>query len=129
LRHANDNSLVLKNADVLLLGMAYKNDISDLRESPALEVMKLLKEWGAHVSFHDPLVEQIRWKDGIVYSEKLTAERLAASDLVVLTTAHSTYDYDFIATNAKLIYDTRNGFRNVTHNRHKIAVLGNMKAR
>ncbi len=129
LRHANDNSLVLKNADVLLLGMAYKNDISDVRESPSLEVMKLLEEWGAHVSFNDPFVEQIRWKGGIVHSEKITAERLAKANLVVLTTAHSTYDYDFVATNAQLIYDTRNGFRNVKHNRHKIAVLGNMKAR
>jgi UDP-N-acetyl-D-glucosamine dehydrogenase len=103
----------IKGSRILILGMAYKKDIDDVRESPALEVFHLLEAKGAEVEFNDPYVSAVRIGNGIKESVPLTAERLRAYDLVVLTTNHSTYDYAWIAEHASLIFDTRNGFRQV----------------
>lgn len=104
---------------VLILGVAYKRDIDDVRESPALDVIRLLEAQGASVSFHDPYVASIRDDDGhdepapgmtptLRYSVELTAASLAATDVVVIVTDHRSIDYQFVVDNAPLVVDTRN---------------------
>jgi UDP-N-acetyl-D-glucosamine dehydrogenase len=105
----NDEGKSLRGRKVAILGMAYKRDIDDVRESPALDIHELLEEKGAHVSFNDPYVPTIRLTgDRVGKSIDLTAEWLAAQDCVVIVTDHRVYDYDFILEHAKLVVDTRN---------------------
>ncbi len=109
----NDRERSVKGSTILVLGVAYKRDIEDVRESPALDVIKLLQERGARVSYHDPHVPELRghatgWADGAARSVDLTDDRLRAADCVVITTDHSSFDYDRICRNAKLVVDTRN---------------------
>jgi len=113
----------LNGSKVLVLGVAYKQDIDDYRESPALKVIEILESQGADVTFFDPWVKEYRYKDktkeGI---SKLTQEVLQASDLVMITTAHSNVDYSFVQQHAKAIFDTKNVMKNIT-DRHNIEVL------
>lgn len=103
----------VRNSNILILGMAYKKDIDDLRESPSLEVYKLLVLQGAKVDFHDPHVTSFREDHGVVYGVDLTEESLACYDCVVLTTNHSSLNYEWIADHTKLIVDTRNAFKGI----------------
>lgn len=98
----------LNGSDVLLLGMSYKPDVNDVRESPAFDIVQLLRRRGAHVEFHDPYVEQVRIDDGVERSVALTAERLARADAVVVTTDHSCVDYGFVTEHAAIVVDPRN---------------------
>ena len=103
----------LNGSKVLLLGAAYKKDIDDMRESPSLRLIELLEREGAEVDFNDPYVPKLykmRKYDYTMESVELTAENLLSYDLVLLSTDHSDYDYQFIADNSKLILDTRNAF-------------------
>ena len=113
----------LNGSKVLVLGVAYKQDIDDYRESPALKVIEILESQGADVTFFDLWVKEYRYKDktkeGI---SKLTQEVLQASDLVMITTAHSNVDYSFVQQHAKAIFDTKNVMKNIT-DRHNIEVL------
>jgi UDP-N-acetyl-D-glucosamine dehydrogenase len=111
----------IRGARVLVLGVAYKPDTSDLRESPALEVIRLLCEKGGEVCFHDPYITQVEIP-GLCYTE-LSESLLRQMDCVIITTHHSTYDYGWIAEHAKLIVDTRNATREVTQHREKIHKL------
>ncbi|MBN1202269.1 MAG: nucleotide sugar dehydrogenase [Anaerolineae bacterium] len=105
----NEDSKALKGAKVGILGMAYKRDIDDVRESPALDVHHLLEEKGADVSFNDPYVPSVRLPgQRTAHSVALTAEWLADQDCIVIVTDHTGYDYDFILKHARLIVDTRN---------------------
>ena len=108
---------------ILLLGMAYKRDIKDVRESPALDVMKLLENKGARVSFNDPFVDDIEWNGGRMSSKKLSEAALKSADLVVILTDHSVYDYKWIVKSSKAIFDTRNATKHVRSNRSKIELL------
>lgn len=103
----------LRNARVLILGMAYKRDVDDVRESPSLEVYRLLRLQGAHADFHDPHVGSIREGDRVVAGVALTASSLAGYDCVVLTTNHTAFDCPWIARQARLIVDTRNAFKGI----------------
>lgn len=109
MRQLNGVKKALNGAKVLLLGIAYKNDIDDYRESPAIDVLKILKGRGADVQFFDPYIPSFR-THGKSYEglSKLTAEDVASADIVVITTAHKVYDYPMILENAKLIFDSRN---------------------
>jgi UDP-N-acetyl-D-glucosamine dehydrogenase len=98
----------LKGARIIVLGVAYKRDISDLRESPALDCIRLLQDHGAKVSYNDPFVPQVQMEKSKWKSLKLTRQRLQAADLVVILTDHSQYDYQWIADNAVVVFDTRN---------------------
>jgi UDP-N-acetyl-D-glucosamine dehydrogenase len=98
----------LKGARVIVLGVAYKRDISDLRESPALDCIRLLQDHGAKVSYNDPFVPVVQMEKSKWKSLKLTRQRLQAADLVVILTDHSQYDYQWIADNAVVVFDTRN---------------------
>ena len=113
----------LKNSKILLLGMAYKPDIDDVRESPSFKLMEILKDKGAVVEYHDPYVTKLHkmrkydFKDEAV---ELTAENIEHYDAVLISTNHSEYDYDFIVEHAKMVLDTRNATANVKNGREKI---------
>jgi UDP-N-acetyl-D-glucosamine dehydrogenase len=120
----NERRRSVNGARVFVLGAAYKRDIGDLRESPALDVMRLLHEQGAKVSFHDPYATRVRLDGGLVKkTSPLTAAGLRAADLVIIVTDHSVYDYAWVVRNAKLVLDTRNATRKVRGARGKIRRL------
>lgn len=107
----NSRGKSLKGSRILLLGMAYKPDIDDPRESPTLHIMKLLEEEGASVDYNDPHIPRLSRMRKFSYDKKsvpITAANLKKYDAVIITTAHSTYDYAKIRRNAKIIIDTRN---------------------
>jgi UDP-N-acetyl-D-glucosamine dehydrogenase len=105
----------LNGARILVLGLAYKKDVDDNRESPALKIMQLLKKEGAQLSYNDPHIPRCagmrHYPDFDMSSTPLTAETLKEADLVLLVTDHSAYDYPWIASQAGIIVDTRNAFR------------------
>ncbi|MBE0431064.1 MAG: nucleotide sugar dehydrogenase [Dehalococcoidia bacterium] len=97
----------LNGARVLVLGVAYKKDVADTRESPALKIVQLLREKGAGVSYNDPYVAEIRVPGGEIKSAALSDDLLASMDCVVIATDHSSYDYADVAARASLVFDTR----------------------
>jgi UDP-N-acetyl-D-glucosamine dehydrogenase len=103
----NRNRQPLNGSGILLLGVAYKKDINDVRESPALDVMQLLRQDGADVRYHDPYVSKLSWEGVEFYSEQLTDELLSWADCVVILTDHSDFDYTRIVDQAKALIDTR----------------------
>jgi UDP-N-acetyl-D-glucosamine dehydrogenase len=103
----NSHGKAVRGAHVLVLGVAYKRDIDDLRESPALDIIRLLEAQGAEVSYHDPHVASFR-EDGHQYhSVPLTPETIAAADCVMIVTDHSAIDYRLVKDRARLVVDTR----------------------
>ena len=110
----NNQERAIKNSRVLVLGIAYKCDVDDLRESPSIEIMELLQKKGAQVDYSDPHVPffpAMRAHHFDLHSVDLTAYTLKNYDCVILATAHQAFDYDLIAENAKLIVDTRAAFK------------------
>jgi UDP-N-acetyl-D-glucosamine dehydrogenase len=104
----NSQGKAVQGASVLVLGVAYKRDIEDIRESPALDIIRLLEGQGATVTYFDPHVPRFR-EDGHEFrSVELTPERVAAADCVMVVTDHTSVDYRMIKRNAKLVVDTRN---------------------
>lgn len=113
----------LKGAKVLVLGVAYKQDIDDYRESPAIQVIEGLRKEGADVVFFDPFIPKFRHKGKWYEGEKeLTQELVEGSDIVVITTNHSKVDYAFVQKHAKAIFDTKNATKGITP-RDNIEVL------
>jgi UDP-N-acetyl-D-glucosamine dehydrogenase len=104
----NEQAKPLKGSRVLVLGVAYKPDIDDLRESPALDVIGLLEQKGALISYHDPYIAQVDHDDWRLESVDDLMAAVASSDCVVIITNHSQYDYPAILESASLIVDTRN---------------------
>ncbi|HVA72590.1 MAG TPA: nucleotide sugar dehydrogenase [Candidatus Limnocylindrales bacterium] len=121
----NERQKSLKGSRVLLLGVAYKKDVDDLRESPSLKLMQLLMERGAHLEYNDPYfpaLHKMRHYDySAMRSVELTPAALASYDCVLIATDHSAYDYAAIAEAAQLVVDTRNATRGLTQYREKIA--------
>lgn len=109
----NREGKALKGSRVLMLGMAYKPNIDDVRQSPALDVFSLLKAYGADVTYHDPFVPSFSYQGAAEKSLELTAEVLQEADVVLLTTLHSDFDYEWIQRHSRLIFDTKNGFKRV----------------
>lgn len=101
----------LKNARIHLLGVAYKKDVDDLRESPALEVLEYFIEHGAKVSYSDPHVSYFTLKKRLHRAKRLTPGTLRNQDCVVVLTNHSTFDYGQVQRHSKLVFDTRNAMR------------------
>jgi len=121
----NERGRSLNGARILVLGVAYKRDLDDDRESPAFKLMELLVRKHAQVTYHDPFVPSLksgRRYDFRLDSIALTAEALAAVDAVLIATDHSTIDYDFIVRHASLVVDSRNATRNVRDGRQKIVL-------
>jgi len=104
----NDRSRAVRGSRVLVVGVAYKKDVDDLRESPALDVIRLLHQQGAQVSYHDPYIAALDEDGEHLESVPLTAETVAANDCVVIVTDHSRLDYALIRDRARAVVDTRN---------------------
>jgi UDP-N-acetyl-D-glucosamine dehydrogenase len=119
----NERKKSLNGSKVLVLGLAYKKDIDDLRESPSIKLIELLRHKGAKVDYNDPYVPKApkqRQHDLGMTSKKLSAKMLAGYDVVLISTNHTDYDYGWIVKNAKLVIDTRNATESVTTGRQKI---------
>jgi UDP-N-acetyl-D-glucosamine dehydrogenase len=106
----NEHTKPLKGARVLVLGVAYKADVGDIRESPSLRVMSALERRGAKLAFHDPFVAHVTVNGKRTARTELTARTVAAADVVALLTPHSEYDLDWLARTATLVFDARNAF-------------------
>ncbi len=120
----NEHGKPLKGSKVCILGMAYKKDVDDPRESPSFALMEMLLDGGAIVTYNDPHIPKLpkmrHFRVPEMTSSELTAEFLASQDCVLIATDHSAYDYDFIVQHAPLVVDTRNATKNVKIGREKI---------
>jgi UDP-N-acetyl-D-glucosamine dehydrogenase len=111
----------VNGSSILVLGVAYKKDTSDVRESPALDVIRLLQEQGAKVRFHDPYIDRIRVDGGKpLRRTALTSRTLSSADLVLIVTDHSDYDYESVVRHAKVVFDTRAATRKVRASKAKV---------
>jgi UDP-N-acetyl-D-glucosamine dehydrogenase len=126
----NEQEKAVKGSKVLILGVAYKKDIDDMRESPALSVIDLLRARGADVIYHDPYVPEVTFDHAYTIgdgeplrNQELTDELLRQSDCIVICTEHSTVDYDRVCANAKLIVDTRNALSEERRNGSKARII------
>jgi UDP-N-acetyl-D-glucosamine dehydrogenase len=118
----NEKGKSLKGSKVLILGIAYKKDVEDVRESPSFELIELLRAKGAYVNYNDPHVpktKKMRHYDLRMCSTPLTEKSLKRFDCVVIATDHSAYDYNFIAKHSRLIVDTRNAMKGIDGFVHK----------
>jgi len=112
----------LNGSKVLVLGVAYKQDIDDYRESPSLAVIENFEKWGTLIDFYDPYIKEYKYK-GIIHKglEFLSEEIVSRYDLVVITTAHTNLDYEMVAENAIAVFDTKNTMNKV--NKRKVIEL------
>ncbi len=122
----NDRGKPIKGSRICLLGMAYKKDVDDCRESPGFELMEMLRAQGAQVEYNDPHIPYLpatrRHPDLRLESQPLTDDYLACQDCVVIVTDHSSYDWSWIVEQSPLVVDTRNATRNVTRDRERIVL-------
>jgi UDP-N-acetyl-D-glucosamine dehydrogenase len=119
----NQDRKPVNGSRILVMGVAYKRDIDDMRESPALDIMRLLEEDGAEVVYHDPHVPSFR-EDGHEYqSVDLTRKTLSGIDAVVIVTDHRTVDYQLIADEVSLVIDSRNIMARTTPSRARVISL------
>ncbi len=120
----NDRGITLKGSKCLVLGAAYKPDIDDIRESPALDVIGLLQKKGAQVEYHDPFIPHLRTHDDVeMQSVSDVLDAVRRSDCVVIITNHSQYDYAAILNEAKFIFDSRNALGKMGKNNPKVVRL------
>jgi UDP-N-acetyl-D-glucosamine dehydrogenase len=119
----NEASKSVKDSRILILGVAYKKDVSDTRESPALDIMRALRAKGAILSYIDPFVPQLELEDQMFHSLGLDAETLEQCDCAVIVADHSRFDYDLIVGHSKLVVDTRNATRCVTGDKVNVVKL------
>jgi UDP-N-acetyl-D-glucosamine dehydrogenase len=116
----NEQGKALKNSNILVLGLAYKKDVDDNRESPSMKIIQILKDKGAVVAYNDPHIPRcsgMRHYPGVDLSSVILSDAvLQRVDCVLLVTDHSAYDYKWIASKAKLIVDTRNAFKGISGN-------------
>jgi len=115
----NTHKKCINGSKILILGVAYKENVGDARESPALDIIEILYRQGAKIIYNDPYVPQIKIGDKKVRSLPLNENLLSQADCVVITTAHSSYDYRWIVENARTVVDTRNATKNLS-NKEKI---------
>jgi UDP-N-acetyl-D-glucosamine dehydrogenase len=103
----NDHGKPLRGSRILLLGIAYKPEVNDYRESPGLALVELLQRKGSHVCYHDPYVPEVHHNGWVMKSVELTEDELAKSDCVVIVTAHKRYDWEWVVAKSPLVVDTR----------------------
>ncbi len=118
----NEDRKALKGARILLLGTTYKRDVADTRESPALDLLRLLQAKGAEVAYHDPYVPVLRLDGKVLTSVSLEAA-LHQADAVVIVTDHSSYDWSWIVERSRLVVDTRNVTKRITPGSARIVKL------
>ncbi|MFO1444386.1 nucleotide sugar dehydrogenase [Bacillus sp. Bva_UNVM-123] len=109
----NEDGKALRGAKIAVLGVAYKKDIDDVRESPVLKIVELLDHHGADFKVVDPYVASFRSCDRVIETVELTKELIHEADLVLVTTDHTDFDYEMIAKESQLIFDTRNALKDV----------------
>jgi len=119
----NERGRAVRGAMVLVLGVTYKPDVNDIRESPALEIIQALARKGAQVSYADPFVPQLALDDLKLAVVEPSAETVAAADCVLILTNHSTFDYAMVADRATLVVDTRNAMKDYRRSRSWIVRL------
>jgi len=119
----NDRGRAVRGSSILVLGVTYKADVNDIRESPALEIIEHLMKQGAHVSYADPFTPQLALEGHKLSAVEPTSEALAAADCVLILTNHSSFDYAAIAERALLVVDTRNAMRAFRGSRSSIISL------
>ena len=122
-RLLNERGKSVRNSNILILGVTYKRDIKDTRESPALDVIKLLEKEGARLHYNDPYVPKIMWDKDAHRSSRLTPALMKKVDLTVVLTDHTSYNYQWIVDRSRLVFDTRNATKMVTSGREKISLL------
>ncbi|MGQ0537608.1 MAG: nucleotide sugar dehydrogenase [Gemmatimonadaceae bacterium] len=122
-RVLNEHRKAVNGSRILVLGVAYKKDIDDMRESPALDVIRLLEERGAEVEYHDPHVPFFTENGHTLRAVDLTADRLASADAVVIVTDHSAVDYQMVVDHAELVVDTRNSTRGLKPSKARLVAL------
>jgi len=120
----NRFSKSIRGSKVLILGVAYKKNVSDCRESPALDVMRMLSDKGAILSYNDPLVPSLRINGNVLKSVELTAATVESQDCTVILTDHGAYDFRKIVAASKLVVDTRNAAKDLLEFKDKIMKLG-----
>jgi UDP-N-acetyl-D-glucosamine dehydrogenase len=120
----NRVSKSIRGSRIMILGIAYKKNVSDCRESPALDVMRLLSEKGAILSYNDPLVPTLAFNESMLRSVEASAVEIAKHDCVVILTDHSAYDFRSIVAAAKLVVDTRNATKDLQAFKDRIIKLG-----
>jgi UDP-N-acetyl-D-glucosamine dehydrogenase len=119
----NEEEKSVKGSRILVLGVAYKKDIDDMRESPALDVIRLLEDQGAKVSYHDPHVPRFS-EDGHKHeSVELTDKELTSADAVVIVTDHTAVDYQRVVRLSRVIVDTRNATAKLQKGKGRIVSL------
>ncbi len=122
-RILNEHGLAPSRSRILVLGLAYKRDISDWRESPAIEVIKLLQADGADVAYHDPYIPVFKHEGLDLESVEISDDALQAADLVIITTDHSNLDYARVVREAKHVLDTKNATKGVPEREGKVTLL------
>ncbi|MGH7671196.1 MAG: nucleotide sugar dehydrogenase, partial [Gemmatimonadaceae bacterium] len=123
----NDRRKAVNGSRVLVLGVAYKKDIDDVRESPALDVIRLLQSHGADVVFHDPYIKMVREDDHEMFGVPLTDQELEAADAVVIVTDHSALDYQRIVDHTDLVVDSRNATIRTRPSRARVLSLATVR--
>ena len=123
LRILNRAGIAASRAKILVIGIAYKKDIEDERESPALEVIKLLQAESCHIRYHDPFIPVCNQHGVQMESSPLTGKILEEADLVIIATDHSSINYQWLVNHAQMVFDTRNATQTVTNGRDKITLL------
>jgi UDP-N-acetyl-D-glucosamine dehydrogenase len=119
----NQDKKSVNGSKIVVLGVAYKKNSNDVRESPALDIIQLLMDRGANVVFHDPYISRIKMDSHEMNSTQMDASLLKGADCTVVVTDHSDYDWNFIVQNSKLIVDSRNATRNVQSKSCRIVKL------
>jgi UDP-N-acetyl-D-glucosamine dehydrogenase len=119
----NEDGKALNGARVIVLGVAYKPNIGDVRESPALDLIHLLQERRADVVYHDPYVPVLRLNGATINSITLDAEALRQADCVVITTDHHSYDWAWVLAHSRLVVDTRNAIQGTLSSSGRVVKL------
>jgi UDP-N-acetyl-D-glucosamine dehydrogenase len=120
----NQHAKSIKGSNIMILGVAYKKNVSDCRESPALDVMRLLSQKGAVLSYNDPFVPTMRLNGESLRSVELSSETIANQDCLIILTDHGAYDFRRIVAAAKLVIDTRNATKGFEEFKDRIIKLG-----
>jgi UDP-N-acetyl-D-glucosamine dehydrogenase len=119
----NEDRIAVNGSRILILGAAYKANVSDVRESPALDVMKLLRAKGADIAYHDPHVAELELEGAIFKSQDLTDDLVASQDLIVIVTDHASVDTARVVARAQRVFDTRNATKGVREGSEKVRRL------
>ena len=116
-------NLIITNPKILILGLAYKPNVSDIRESPSIDIMTLLNKENIKFQYNDPMVKSIEIEGQTYKSQNIDSELLKNTDLAIISTDHSIYNWEYITNNLKYIFDTRNALRNIKKSKAKIFKL------